>query len=163
MGSLASSSVRISHRRHWKPRIIIMFATCLVLSLFITSTAGILALPILKIKAIAALFRAGIGAVIGKRSVNEAPQLGLDDILKTDDGDCTKLLVCELAGEKNLSGTEKEIVSVFTSGRATLDPSVARTGYAVAAYIGGQYPGACERLYKKCDLKTGELRSALRS
>ena len=38
-----------------------------------------------------------------------------------------------------------------------------RTGYAVAAYIGGQYPGACERLYKKCDLKTGELRSALRS
>ena len=36
-----------------------------------------------------------------------------------------------------------------------------RTGYAVAAYIGGQYPGACKRLYKKCDLKTGELRSAL--
>ena len=127
--SLASSSVRISHRRHWKPRIImrfIMFATCLVLSLFITSTAGILALPILKIKALGVLIRAGIGAVIGKRSVNEAPQLGLDDVLKTDDGDCTKLLVCELAGEKNLSGTEKEIVSVFTSGRATLDPSVAR-------------------------------------
>merc|ERR1712066_679623 len=143
MGSLASSSVRISHRRHWKPRIImrfIMFATCLVLSLMITSTAGILALPILKIKALGVLIR----AVIGKRSVNEAQQLGLDDVLKTDDGDCTKLLVCELAGEKNLSGTEKEIVSVFTSGRATLDPSVARTGYAVAAYIGGQYPGACE-------------------
>jgi len=142
----------------------IMFATCLVLSLFITNTTGvILALPILKIKALGILFRAAIGAVIGKRSVNEPQQLGLDDILKTDDGDCTKLLVCELAGEQNLSGTEKEIVSVFTSGRATLDPSVARTGYAVAAYIGGQYPGACERLYKKCDLKTGELRSALRS
>ena len=36
-----------------------------------------------------------------------------------------------------------------------------RTGYAVAAYIGGQYPGTCKRLYKKCDLKTGELRAAL--
>ena len=104
----------------------IFLSTCLVLSLFITSTVGILALPILKIKALGILIRAGVGAVIGKRSV-DVLQLRLNDILKTDDLDCTKLLVCELAGEKNLNETEKEIVSLFTSGSITLDPSVARS------------------------------------
>ena len=87
---------------------------------------GILALPILKIKALGILIRAGVGAVIGKRSV-DVLQLRLNDILKTDDLDCTKLLVCELAGEKNLNETEKEIVSLFTSGSITLDPLVARS------------------------------------
>lgn len=169
--------------RFWKPRsylamrFIFHVATCLVLALLITDTMGvILAIPILKVKALGTIFRAAVGAVIGKRSVDDQR---LDVILETDDGDCTKLLVCELAGEKNLSGAEREIVRTFTSGSVTLDSSVARylyfimkemnqqriirTGYAVAAYVGGQYPGACKRLYKKCDLKTGELRAALRA
>jgi len=142
-------------------RFIFHVATCLVLALLVTDTMGvILAIPILKAKALGVLFRAAVGAVIGKRSVDDHR---LDEILETEDGDCTRLLVCELAGDRNLSGAEKEIVSTFTSGSVTLDPSVSRTGYAVAAYIGGQYPGACRRLYKRCDLKTGELRSALRA
>merc|ERR1711894_20194 len=166
MGSLASSSVR-NILRFWKPRsclamrFIFHVATCLVLALLVTDTMGvILAIPILKAKALGVVFRAAVGAVIGKRSVDDHR---LDEILETEDGDCTKLLVCELAGERNLSGAEKEIVSTFTSGSVTFDPSVAGTGYAIAAYIGGEYPGACRRLYKKCDLKTGELRSALRA
>ena len=105
-------------------RFIFQVATCLILSLLITNTMSVfLAIPILKVKALGTIFRAAVGAVIGKRSVNDHR---LDDILETDDGDCTKLLVCELAGEKNLSVAEREIVSTFTSGSVTLDPSVAR-------------------------------------
>ena len=105
-------------------RFIFHVATCLILSLLITNTMSvILAIPILKAKALGVLFRAAVGAVIGKRSVNDHR---LDDILQTEDGDCTKLLVCELAGEKNLSVAEREIVNTFTSGSVTLDPSVAR-------------------------------------
>ena len=105
-------------------RFIFHVATCLVLALLVTDTMGvILAIPILKAKALGVLFRAAVGAVIGKRSVDDHR---LDEILETEDGDCTKLLVCELAGERNLSGVEKEIVSTFTSGSVTLDPSVAR-------------------------------------
>ena len=105
-------------------RFIFHVATCLILSLLITNTMSvILAIPILKAKALGVLFRAAVGAVIGKRSVNDHR---LDDILQTEDGDCTKLLVCELAGEKNLIGAEREIVRTFTSGSITLDPSVAR-------------------------------------
>ena len=105
-------------------RFIFHVATCLILSLLITNTMSvILAIPILKLKALGTIFRAAVGAVIGKRSVSDQR---LDDILETDDGDCTKLLVCELAGEKNLSVAEREIVSIFTSGSVTLDPSVAR-------------------------------------
>ena len=95
-------------------RFIFHVATCLILSLLITNTMSVfLAIPILKVKALGTIFRAAVGAVIGKRSVSDQR---LDDILETDDGDCTKLLLCELAGEKNLSMAEREIVSTFTSG-----------------------------------------------
>ena len=105
-------------------RFIFYIAACLILALLVTDTMGvILAIPILKAKALGVIFRAAVGAVIGKRSVDD---YRLDEILETEDGDCTKLLVCELAGERNLSGAEKEIVSTFTSGSITLDPSVAR-------------------------------------
>ena len=108
-------------------RFIFYIAACLILALLVTDTMGvILAIPILKAKALGVVFRAAVGAVIGKRSVDDHR---LDEILETEDGDCTKLLVCELAGERTLSGVEKEIVSTFTSGSITLDPSVARYLY----------------------------------
>ncbi len=126
--SLVSSSVRNIQILEAKILLIAMrfifhVATCLILALLITDTMGVLFIPILKIKALGTLFRAAVGAVIGKRSVDDQR---LDVILETEDGDCTKLLVCELAGEKNLSGAEREIVRTFTSGSIILDPSVAR-------------------------------------
>merc|ERR1712137_737113 len=112
MGSLASSSVR-NILRFWKPRsciamrFIFHIATCLVLALLVTDTMGvILAIPILKAKALGVLFRAAVGAVIGKRSVDDHR---LDEILETEDGDCTKLLVCELAGERTSAARRRRL------------------------------------------------------
>merc|ERR1711976_768259 len=113
MGSLASSSVR-NILRFWKPRFcflamrfIFHIATCLVLALLVTDTMGvILAIPILKAKALGVIFRAAVGAVIGKRSVDDHR---LDEILETEDGDCTKLLVCELAGERTSAGWRRRL------------------------------------------------------